>query len=235
MTGRLPDSQAAAKHLEGVLGLRFNDLALLETALTHPSYASEHSRSSDYQRLEFLGDAVLELAVTHYIYQAYPDATEGEMTLLRAAVVSEPALGSIAEAWGVGEFMLLGRGEDLSGGRDKHSILSDVVEALLAAVLLDAGFDRAEQIVRDHWAAMIDERAGAPGHRDYKTRLQELLVASGRTVEYEVAEEGLQHAKQFTATVRASGKALATGTGTSKKRSEQDAARRALDGLAPSS
>jgi len=231
MTGGVPDPQAAADHLEGLLGLRFSDLSLLEMALTHPSYASEHSRCGDYQRLEFLGDAVLELAVTHYIYREYPDSTEGEMTLLRAAVVSEPALGSIAEAWGIGDLMRLGRGEDLSGGRDKHSILSDVVESLLAVVFLDAGFDRAEQIVRDHWAAMIDERASAPGHRDYKTRLQELVVASGRTVAYEVADEGPQHAKQFTATVHASGETLATGTGTSKKRSEQDAARRALESL----
>lgn len=231
MTGGVPDPQAAADHLEEVLGLRFNDLSLLEKALTHPSYASEHSRCSDYQRLEFLGDAVLELAVTHCIYQEYPDATEGELTLLRASVVSEPALGLIAEAWGIGEFVLLGRGEDLSGGRDKHSILSDVVESLLATIFLEAGLDRAEQIVHDHWAAMINERAGAPGHRDYKTRLQELLVASGRTVAYEVVDEGPQHAKQFTATVHASGETLATGTGTSKKRSEQEAARQALSVL----
>ena len=231
MTGGVTDPQAAADHLEDVLGLRFSDLELLEAALTHPSYASEHSRCSDYQRLEFLGDAVLELAVTHYIYEEYPDATEGEMTLLRAAVVSEPALGLIAETWGIGALVLLGRGEDLSGGRGKHSILSDVVESLLAAVFLDAGLERAEQIVNDHWAAMIDERAGSPGRRDYKTRLQELLVASGRTVAYVVADEGPQHAKQFTATVEASGETLATGTGTSKKRSEQEAARQALNAL----
>ena len=235
MTGGARDSQTAAEHLESVVGIRFNDLALLETALTHPSYASEHSQCGDYQRLEFLGDAVLELAVTHYIYGEYPDATEGEMTLLRAAVVSEPALALIAETWGIGDFLRLGRGEDLSGGRDKRSILSDVVESLLAAVFLDAGFDRAEHIVRDHWAAMIDERASAPGHRDYKTRLQEVLVASGKTVAYDVAEEGPQHAKLFTATVHASGETLATGTGTSKKRSEQEAAQRALEGLAQSS
>ena len=231
MTVGAPDSQAAADHLEGVWGFRLGNLALLERALTHPSYASENARCSDYQRLEFLGDAVLELAITHHIYREYPDATEGEMTLLRAAVVSEPALGLIAEAWGVGDLMLLGRGEDQSGGRDKHSILSDVVESLLAAVFLDAGFERAEQIVSEHWAAMIDERAIAPGHRDYKTRLQELLVASGRTVAYDVSDEGPQHAKRFTATVHVSGEKLATGIGTSKKRAEQAAAREALTAL----
>ncbi len=225
------DPQTAVDQLERVLGYRITNVALLRKALTHPSYASEHSRSTDYQRLEFLGDAVLELAVTHFIYQEYPTAPEGDMTLLRAAVVSEPALAAIADAWGLGGLLLLGRGEDLSGGRDKRSILSDVVESLIAVVFLDAGFDRAEQVVRDHWGPMIRERAGAPGHRDYKTRLQELLVAAGRTVQYDVVEEGPQHAKHFTATLHSSGEALATGEGTSKKRAEQEAARQALEVL----
>jgi len=231
MTVPASDPQAAADRLESVLGQRITDVALLQRALTHPSYASEHARSTDYQRLEFLGDAVLELAVTHFIYQEYPTAPEGDMTLLRAAVVSEPALATIADAWGIGDLLLLGRGEDLSGGRDKRSILSDVVESLIAVVFLDAGFERAEQIVRDHWGPMIRVRAGAPGHRDYKTRLQELLVAAGRIVQYDVVEEGPQHAKRFTATVHSSGEALATGEGTSKKRAEQEAARQALEVL----
>ena len=235
MTVGAPDPQTAAERLERVLGYRITDVALLERALTHPSYASEHARSADYQRLEFLGDAVLELAVTHFIYREYPSAPEGDMTLLRAAVVSEPALAAVADAWGIGDLVLLGRGEDSSGGRDKRSILSDVVEAVIAAVFLDAGLDRAEGIVRDHWGPMIQERAGAPGHRDYKTRLQELLVAAGRTVQYDVVEEGPQHAKHFTATLHSSGEALATGAGTSKKRAEQDAARQALEVLAQGS
>jgi ribonuclease-3 len=222
-----PDLAALAT----AVGHDFSDLALLQRAMAHRSWCAETPGELSNERLEFLGDAVLELVITHYIYEEYPDATEGEMTLLRAAVVSEPALGLIAEAWGVGDLMLLGRGEDLSGGRDKHSILSDVVESLLATVFLDAGFDRVEQIVREHWAAMIDERAIAPGHRDYKTRLQELLVASGRSVAYDVSDEGPQHAKRFTATVHASGEALATGEGTSKKRAEQEAARNALHAL----
>jgi ribonuclease-3 len=229
MTAGALDRESAAGHLEGVLGYRIADLDLLETALTHPSYASENPRSMDYQRLEFLGDAVLELAVTSFIYDEYPTATEGEMTLLRAAVVSEPALAAIAESWGLPNRLLLGRGEELSGGRGKHSILSDVVEALLAAVYLDAGLRRANQIVRDHWAPMIHERAGTPGQRDFKTRLQERLVAAGRTIEYTVTETGPQHAKHFAATVSSSGEDLARGSGTSKKRAEQDAARKALE------
>jgi ribonuclease-3 len=225
------DRESAADHLEGVLGYRIGDLELLEQALTHPSYASENVRSPDYQRLEFLGDAVLELAVTSFIYDEFPASTEGEMTLLRAAVVSEPALASIAESWGLPEHLLLGRGEDLSGGRDKQSILSDVVESLLATVYVDGGFARARRIVRDHWAEMILERAGKPGQRDFKTRLQETLVAAGRTIEYSVTETGPQHARQFAATVSSSGEVLASGSGTSKKRAEQDAAQKALERL----
>jgi len=229
MSGDTFDQDGVALHFEGVFGYRIADLDLLERALTHPSYASENPRSMDYQRLEFLGDAVLELAVTSFIYDEYPSATEGEMTLLRAAVVSEPALASIAESWGLCDRLLLGRGEELSGGRGKRSILSDVVESLLAAVYLDAGFARAIQIVRDHWAPMIRERAGEPGQRDFKTRLQETLVAEGRTIEYTVTETGPQHAKQFAAIASSSGEDLASGSGTSKKRAEQDAARRALE------
>lgn len=229
MTGEAFDRDAAVRHFEGVFGYRIADLGLLERALTHSSFASENPRSTDYQRLEFLGDAVLELAVTSFIYDEYPAATEGEMTLLRASVVSEPALASIAESWGLRDRLLLGRGEGLSGGRDKQSILSDVVEALLAAVFIDGGFARVNQIVRDQWAPMIRARAGEPGQQDFKTRLQETLVAEGRTVEYTVTEAGPQHAKQFAANVVSSGEVLASGSGTSKKRAEQDAARKALE------
>lgn len=231
MTGEAFDHQSAADHFENVLGYRIGDVELLETALTHPSYASENPRATDYQRLEFLGDAVLELAVTRFIFQEYPEATEGEMTLLRAAVVSEPALAAVAEKWGLCDRLLLGRGEELSGGRSKQSILSDVVESLLATVFLEGGFRPTDAIVHSHWGPMIRAQSGTPGQRDFKTRLQETLVADGRTIEYTVTETGPQHAKQFEATVRSSGENLATGSGTSKKRAEQAAARRALEQL----
>jgi len=228
VTGRGSDIAAAGDHLVDVLGYRIADDGLLAAALTHPSYASEHSGVSDYQRLEFLGDAVLELAVTRYLYDGFPDATEGEMTLMRASVVSEAALALVAHRWGIPDLVRLGRGEEATGGREKRSILSDVVESLLAAVYLDDGFGRIESIVREHWKPMIDERAVTPGRTDYKTRLQEVLVASGRDVEYVVTAEGPQHARVFTAIVRSEGEDLATGTGTSKKRAEQDAAKQAL-------
>ncbi len=231
MNARTPDVDAAVTHLRQVLDYQFFDCGLLAAALTHPSYAAEHPGVADYQRLEFLGDAVLELAVTHFIYEELPGATEGEMTLLRASVVAEPALAEVAVAWGIPDLVLLGRGEDQSGGRLKQSILSDVVEALLAALFLDAGFDRVEAIVQEHWGTGIRDRSGTPGQLDYKTRLQESLVASGRTVEYTVTEAGPQHAKHFTATVLGSGEKLAIGEGTSKKRAEQAAAHQALDSL----
>lgn len=228
------DREGAAEALEDALAYRISDAALLATALTHGSYASEHPGVSDYQRLEFLGDAVLEVTVTRYLYERFPTATEGDMTLLRAGVVSEPALAAVARSWGIAEWIRLGRGEESTGGRDKNSILSDVVEALLAVVYLDGGTERVEQIVLNHWAPMVTERVEAPGGRDHKTRLQEILAANGRDVEYVVTETGPQHAREFTAIVRSSGDDLATGVGTSKKRAEQDAARLALDGLGDS-
>ncbi len=229
MTDHGFDATAAAEALESSIGYRIVNVDLLTTALTHPSYASEHSGTSDYQRLEFLGDAVLELAVTRYLFDEFPDASEGQMTLMRAGVVSEQALASVAERWGIADLIRLGRGEEATGGRGKRSILSDIIESILAAVYLEAGFDRVEQVVWEHWKPMIGDRSAAPGRTDYKTRLQEVLVAAGRDVEYVVAETGPQHAKVFTATVRSSGDDLATGTGTSKKRAEQDAAKQALE------
>ena len=231
MTDMAFNPEGGAASLEQALAYRISDDALLIMALTHGSYASEHPGVADYQRLEFLGDAVLELTVTRYLYEQFPTADEGEMTLLRAGVVSEPALATIAREWGVPQLIRLGRGEESTGGRGKDSILSDVVESLLAAVYIDAGIEQVEQIVLRYWTPMIAERVGIPGGRDYKTRLQEVLVAEGRDVEYTFTEMGLQHARQFTATVRSSGDDLATGTGTSKKRAEQDAARLALEAL----
>lgn len=229
MTGAGFDPTIAAKSLDSATGCRISDMDLLTTALTHPSYASEHPGTSDYQRLEFLGDAVLELAVTRYLYDEFPEATEGEMTLMRSSVVSEPALAALAHRWDIPDLIRLGRGEEATGGRNKGSILADVIESLLGAAYLEAGFHRIEQVVREHWKSMIDDRAGRPGSTDYKTRLQEVLVATGRDIEYLITETGPQHAKAFTATARSSGEDLATGTGTSKKRAEQAAAHQALE------
>jgi len=217
--------------LEQAIGYRFENADLRDEALTHSSYTAEHEGAADYDRLEFLGDAVLQLAVTRYIYEAMPGASEGEMTLVRAGVVSEPTLAAVGKEWGVSDAVRLGRGEELSGGRDKDSIVSDVVEALLGVIYLDGGLAAAEEVVVRHWGRLIDERAVAPGQRDYKTRLQEILVAAGSDVEYVITDTGPQHSKEFTAIAVSGDRDLATGVGSSKKRAEQEAARRALERL----
>ena len=174
---------------------------------------------------------MLQLAVTRYLYAAMPDASEGEMTLVRAGVVSEPTLAAIGKGWGVSNAVRLGRGEELSGGRDKDSIVSDVVEAILGVVYLEAGLEAADAVVGRHWGDIVDEWSVSPGQRDYKTRLQEVLVAAGGEVEYMITATGPQHAKEFTAIAISADEELATGTGSSKKRAEQEAARLALERL----
>ena len=217
--------------LEEAIGYQFENADLRDEALTHPSYTAEHAGCPDYDRLEFLGDAVLQLAVTRYLYAALPDASEGEMTLVRAGVVSEPTLAAIGKGWGVSNAVRLGRGEELSGGRDKDSIVSDVVEAILGVVYLEAGLEAADAVVGRHWGDIVDEWSVSPGQRDYKTRLQEVLVAAGGEVEYMITATGPQHAKEFTAIAISADEELATGTGSSKKRAEQEAARLALERL----
>jgi ribonuclease-3 len=214
--------------LQAALGYSFDDVALLELSLLHRSYAAENGLAESYERLEFLGDAVLQLAVTHNLYRTYDTLAEGEMAKVRAAVVSEPALAGIARGFDIGAAVKLGRGEELTGGRDKDSILSDVMESIIGAIYLDGGFEVARRFVLDHWSALIDLRASDPGRRDYKTRLQERLAQAGEQPRYAVSESGPEHAKVFTADVSAGGRTLGSGTGTSKKRSEQAAAEAAF-------
>ena len=213
--------------VEAALGYEFRSRDLAMLALTHRSYAAEHSLDTSYERLEFLGDAVLQLAVTRYLYDTYEDLPEGEMAKVRAAVVNQKALAGIARELGLGEHVLLGQGEEMSGGRNKDSILADVVEALLGAIYLDGGDQPAVDLILEKWVPLITERASAPGQRDYKTRLQEVLAQQGLTPRYVIAESGPDHAKVFTAELWVDGKLLATGSGSSKKRAEQDAAKAA--------
>lgn len=217
--------------LQASIGHRFADSAHLELALLHRSHAAESSRDDSYERLEFLGDAVLQLSVTDYLYREYPDLAEGEMAKVRAAVVDAGTLAALGRGFGIGPALLLGRGEEQTGGREKDSILADVVEAILGAVYLDAGYGTVRDLVLRHWRTIIDRRAASPGRRDYKTRLQERLAMRGRRPTYKIAESGPEHAKEFTAEVWDGDSLLGTGTGTSKKRAEQDAARDASDRL----
>jgi ribonuclease III len=216
--------ESARAALEQAIGYRFRDVEHLRTALTHRSYVAENEGAESYERLEFLGDAVLQLSVTYDLYEGLSNLSEGQMAKIRAAVVSEPALAVIARTWHLSELLILGRGEKLTGGREKDSILSDVVESILGAVYMESGFDRAYLIVRDHWADLVEERASAPGMRDYKTRLQESLAQRGKRPRYAVTESGPEHRKRFEAQVFVGDDLLGTGIGSSKKRAEQAAA-----------
>lgn len=223
------DVAAAAERISSRLGHDFSDHELLQRALIHRSYAAEQTLDESYERLEFLGDAVLQLSVTHYLYGEFPELTEGEMAKVRAAVVNERTLAVLARQIDMGPLVLLGRGEALTGGADKDSILSDVMESVLGAIYLEAGFAATSALVLEHWAPLIDQRASAPGRADYKTRLQERLAQAGSKPKYTVVEAGPEHAKVFSAEVFADGLLLGSGTGTSKKRAEQSAARDAAN------
>ena len=229
MTFRSAAAEAAAV-VEVTLGYKFQDRELLRTAFLHRSYSGEDGNGEEpYERLEFLGDAVLQLVVTEYLYHAYPRMSEGEMAKTRAAVVDAATLAGVASDLDIGPALLLGRGEQQTGGREKQSILADVIEALIGAVFVEAGYEKVRELVRRHWIDLVDRRATAPGIKDYKTRLQEHLAREGLRPHYVLRDTGPEHAKEFTAEVWASDQLLGTGRGTSKKRAEQDAARDAAD------
>lgn len=214
------------------LGYKFHDISLLETALTHTSYANEHKVVS-YERLEFLGDAVLQMLTSKYIYKAYPDFPEGKMSRLRANIVCETTLSHIAERLGIGEAARLGRGEELTGGRTRPSILADMVEAILAAVYIDGGIEKAEGIIFDAYGHIIEAAAEGRLIKDYKTELQEKVQTGGKKQpEYAViAESGPAHDKTFTMEVSIDGEARGRGSGKTKQEAQQMAAKAALEKL----
>ncbi|HXF56804.1 MAG TPA: ribonuclease III [Actinomycetota bacterium] len=214
--------------LEEALGVRFRDRGLLELALTHRSYAFERGLEATNERLEFLGDAVLGLVVADLAYRRFPDLSEGELAKLRAGVVNMSVLAEVARELGLGAEIRLGRGEELSGGRHKASILADALEAVIGAVYLDQGMRRARAVVERLFSSRIEAYARGEGERDYKTLLQELAAQDvGRLPEYRVEERGPDHQKEFTATVYVGGRPLGRGKGRSKKEAEQGAAREA--------
>jgi len=216
-----------AVELEKRLGHSFANPGLLETALTHPSFGGDH-HVPHYQRLEFLGDAVLELAVSRHLFFELPEVDEGKLTRIRAALVREETLCRAAEKLGVGEFIRLSVGEERTGGRKKPSILSDVMEAVLAAVYLDGGFDEAVRVIA---RVLADELKpdGLQDHLDAKSRLQEIMQRSGSMPVYEfVSMEGPPHAPLFDYRVTDGEQELGRGQGTSKQNAQQAAAREAL-------
>lgn len=230
-----------ADHLNGLeafeqrLGHRFGDLHLLLRALTHPSYLNEHPEDEigDNQRLEFLGDAVLDFVTGSWVYRHYPDFDEGRMTRLRAALVRTETLARLSRQVRVGEVLRIGRGEDEAGGRDRDANLCDAFEAVVGALYLDGGLAAVEAFVEPLIAPVAEAILASEADLDAKSRLQEWSQAEkGITPQYRiVAEEGPDHAKTFVAEVRLGRKVVGRGTGRSKQAAEQAAAQAAWEAL----
>ena len=213
------------KALQEALGYQFRDISLLRRALTHPSCGSENN-----QRLEFLGDAVLQLSMSDIVFAAHPEKEEGGMTFLRARMVREETLCSVAKKLNVGKNLRMDHGCEMGGGRTRPAVLADAMEAILAAVYLDGGFSEALRLVRTLWPR--ESEVALPPVTDNKTRLQEILQARGLPApEYKmIAEEGPPHLRVFTMAVYSCGMEIGRGIGNSKKKAEQAAAGMALDG-----
>lgn len=213
---------------EEKIGYTFADPNLLVMALTHSSYSNEKrlKKQECNERLEFLGDAVLELISSEHIYQNNPTKPEGDLTRMRASYVCEPTLALCAREIELGEFILLGKGEDMTGGRDRDSILSDALEATIGAVYLDGGFERAKEYVQRFILKDIENKKL---FYDSKTILQEIVQSKHRSINYELqSESGPDHNKSFTVAVVIDGQEIATATGRTKKKAEQSAAYQAI-------
>ncbi len=217
------------KQLEATIGYEFQQEQLLRQALTHSSYANEHhmDKTGCNERLEFLGDAVLELVTSHFLYMNYPDKPEGEMTKLRASIVCEPTLAFCAREFGLGDYLLLGKGEDATGGRKRDSVVSDAMEALIGALYLDGGFASAKEFI---YRYILNDIEHKQLFYDSKTILQEMVQAShGGALEYEILkEEGPDHNKTFEVRALLGDREIGRGSGRTKKAAEAEAAYRGI-------
>lgn len=222
------------KQLQHKLHIQFQDRQLLKQAFTHASYVNEHrfNQHSDNERLEFLGDAVLELTVSEYLYRLFPDRPEGELTKLRAAIVCEPSLVKFADSLEFGQYVLLGKGEELTGGRTRPALLADVFESFVGALYLDQGLEAVKSFLNEYLFPKLELR-GKMQITDYKTELQELTQHHNLGVlEYRIVEErGPAHEREFVSEVFMEGRSLGRGSGRSKKEAEQQAASAALKEL----
>ncbi len=223
------------KEFEKSLNLDFNDKLLIQRALTHKSYPNENRRLNlkDNERLEFLGDSVLSLSVSTYIFNKFADFPEGELAKMRAVIVSAPILAEVAKRIELGQFLFLGKGEEMTGGRERDSILADTMEAIFGALYLDQGFTAAADFILELLKVDIINVAEGNHIQDYKTMLQEVIQENGNNrPEYEVVdEEGPDHNKTFIVAVKLNEDNLGSGQGSSKKEAEQEAAKVALDKL----
>ena len=221
--------------LEERLGWHFADIALLDNALTHRSFVNENTGLAcrDNERLEFLGDAVLELTVSDMLMRKFPDHSEGQLSKLRASVVNEQPLAELARRFGIGEHLLLGKGEEGSGGRMKSSLLANAFESVIAAMYQDGGFDRTAALIGQLFEPLIEDTDLSSIYRDYKTSVQEMCQLLFREMPryMVISETGPDHDKRFETSLVIGERVIATGTGRSKKDAEQQAARIAMEKL----
>ena len=223
------------KDLETAIGYQFQNISLLQNALTHSSYANErwHNSLMSNERLEFLGDSILGMVVAEYLFKSFPDRPEGELTRMRADMVCEKTLAAVAARIELGRHLLLGNGEEQGGGRTRDSILADAVESVIAATFLDGGMSAARSFIEQF--ILVEVPVTKLRNVDYKTALQELVQQKkNQVLSYTlIGESGPDHDKRFEVEVRLNGRVVGVGSGSSKKRAEQDAAHAALEALFP--
>lgn len=218
------------KRFEERICYTFKDKEYIQIALTHSSFANEHKEYKYNERLEFLGDSVLGLIISDYLFNERKDLPEGKLTKLRANVVCEESLSVVARKLDLGQYLLLGKGEKLSGGRDRDSILADATEAVIAAIYLDGGFENAKKFILQNLRDVIIKTVDGNIFRDYKTILQEIVQSKNSKITYKLIEEkGPDHNKEFEMQVKCGNRILGIGRGKNKKDAEKDAARDALE------
>lgn len=220
--------QEELKELENKIGYEFKEKVLLLQALTHSSFSNEQkiNRYKNYERLEFLGDAVLELLSSRFFFETYPEMSEGQMTRMRSSMVCEPALAFCARDLSLGKYILLGKGEEATGGRGRDSIISDVMEAVIGAIYLDGGIEEADKFVKKY---ILSDLENKQLFYDSKTILQEEVQRDGQSLTYElVSETGPDHDKVFMVEARIDGQTVGKGQGRNKKSAQQQAAYQAL-------
>ncbi|OPJ61778.1 ribonuclease III [Clostridium oryzae] len=219
------------KELEKTIGVIFENNELLNVAITHSSFAHQKNGVQFNERLEFLGDSVLQLTITEYLYKKYKRKTEGDLTKLRALIVCENSLYEVGRGWNLGQYIYMSKGEELTGGRSRVSIQADCVEAIIAAVYLDKGFEYARDFILRIFKNIIDKALKNKIVMDYKTKLQEVLQKDGEVkIEYNIVKyEGPPHRRKFFANLNVNDVQTGEGVGYSKKEAEQEAAKMALE------
>lgn len=220
-------------NLEKTLNIEFNNKTLLQTALTHRSYLNEHPeyKGESNERLEFLGDAILEFITSHHLFNSFPNLPEGQLTVFRSAVVSTKTLAKVAKSLNLGQFLFMAKGEEDGGGRSNPTLLANTVETIIGAIFLDQGLKPTQDFIKKNILILLPQIIKSGAYKDPKSKLQELVQERFKTppIYKIIKEEGPDHAKLFTVTVFVNSKELSQGTGASKQEAEEDAAQKALE------